>query len=39
VVLLIKMFRDFYPALEVPLHLTRSDSCEIFSVELGECRG
>ena len=30
VVLLIVHFRDRYPHLSVPLHLTRSDSCEIF---------
>lgn len=28
--LLVKHFRDVYPHLPVPLHLTRSDSCEIF---------
>jgi hypothetical protein len=39
VVLLIKMFRDFYPALEVPLHLTRSDSCEIFFSRIGGMQG
>jgi hypothetical protein len=35
VVLLIKMFRDFYLALEVSLHLTGSDSCEIFFSRIG----
>jgi hypothetical protein len=30
VVLLIKTFRDRFPSLPVPLHLTRSYSCEIF---------
>jgi hypothetical protein len=30
VVLLIVHFRDMYPNLVVPLHLTGSDSCEIF---------
>jgi hypothetical protein len=30
VVLLIKIFRDFYPALQVSLHLTDLDSCEFF---------
>jgi hypothetical protein len=39
VVLLIKMFRDFYPTLEVPLHLTGSDSCEIFFSRIGGMQG
>jgi hypothetical protein len=30
VVLLIKMFRDHFSTLSVPLHLTGFDSCEIF---------
>jgi hypothetical protein len=30
VVLLIRLFRDKYPSLPVPLHLTGSDACEIF---------
>jgi hypothetical protein len=30
VVLLICHFRDCYPHLTVPLHLTGSDSCEVF---------
>jgi hypothetical protein len=39
VVLLIKMFRDFYPTLEVPLHLTGSDSCEFFFSRIGGMQG
>ena len=35
VVLLIKMFRDFYPQLECPLHLTGSDGAEIFFSKIG----
>jgi hypothetical protein len=39
VVLLIKMFRDFYLALEVPLHLTGSDSCEKIFSRIGGMQG
>jgi hypothetical protein len=34
VVLLVSIFRDRYPNLQVPLHLTGSDSCEIFFPKL-----
>ena len=36
VVLLIKMFRDFYPQLECPLHLTGSDGADIVSSKIRE---
>ena len=36
VVLLICHFREKYPKLAVPLHLTGSDSCEFFFPRLGE---
>jgi hypothetical protein len=39
VVLLIKMFHDFYPVLEVPLYLTGSESCEIFFSRIGGMQG
>ena len=39
VVLLIKYFRDNYPNLPVPLHLTGSDSCEIFFSKIGGMNG
>jgi hypothetical protein len=35
VVLLVSIFRDRYPNLQVPLHLTGSDSCEIFFSKIG----
>jgi hypothetical protein len=35
VVLLVKLFRDSYPGLQVPLHLTGSDSCKIFFSRIG----
>jgi hypothetical protein len=38
VVLLIAHFRDRYPHLPVPLHLTGSDSCEIFFQSRGDAR-
>lgn len=39
VVLLILHFRDNYPNLVVPLHLTGSDSCEIFFSKIGGMNG
>jgi hypothetical protein len=39
VVLLISHFRDTYPHLPVPLHLTGSDSCEIFFSKIGRMVG
>lgn len=39
VVLLILHFRDNYPNLVVPLHLTGSDSCEIFFSQIGGMNG
>ena len=39
VVLLICHFRDKFPDLAVPLHLTRSDSCEIFFSRIGGMNG
>ena len=39
VVLLICHFRDKYPELAVPLHLTGSDSCEIFFSKIGGMEG
>ena len=39
VVLLICHFRDRYPELAVPLHLTGSDSCEIFFSRIGGMNG
>ena len=38
-VLLICHFRDRYPHLQVPLHLTGSDSCEIFFSKIGGMNG
>ena len=35
VVLLICHFRDMYPKLVVPLHLTCTDSCEVFFSKIG----
>jgi hypothetical protein len=35
VVLLVSIFRDRYPNLQVPLHLTGNDSCEIFFSKIG----
>lgn len=35
VVLLIRMFRDFYPTLKCPLHLTGSDAAEIYFSKIG----
>jgi hypothetical protein len=39
VVLLICHFRDRFPELPVPLHLTGSDSCEIFFSRIGGMNG
>ena len=39
VVLLVKHFRDNYPNLPVPLHLTGSDSCVIFFSKIGGMNG
>lgn len=39
VVLLVKMFRDRYSHLPVPLDLTGSDSCEIFFSKIGGMNG
>ena len=39
VVLLVKHFRDKYPHLPVPFHLTGSDSCEIFFSKIGGMNG
>jgi hypothetical protein len=39
VVLLIKYFKEFCPHLPVPLHLTGSDSCEIFFSKVGGMQG
>ena len=39
VVLLIKYFCDAFPHLPVPLHLTGSDSCEIFFSKVGRMQG
>ena len=39
VVLLIRYFRDAFPHLPVPLHLTGSDSCEIFFSKVGGMQG
>jgi hypothetical protein len=39
VVLLIMYFRDFQSHLHVPLHLTGSDSCEIFFSKVGGMQG
>ena len=39
VVLLVKYFRDFHNDLPVPLHLTGSDSCEIFFSKVGGIQG
>ena len=38
-VLLIRYFRDAFPHLQVPLHLTGSDSCEIFFSKVGGMQG
>ena len=35
IVLLIAHFRDNYSHLSIPLHLTRSDSCEVFFFKAG----
>ena len=39
VILLICHFRDRFPNLPVPLHLTGSDSCEIFFSQIGGMNG
>ena len=38
-VLLVCHFRDTYPHLPIPLHLTGSDSCEIFFSKIGGMQG
>lgn len=38
VVLLIVQFRDNFPHLPIPLHLTRSDSCEQFFSKVGNMK-
>lgn len=39
IVLLIVIFRDNYRHLEIPFHLTGSDSCEIFFSKVGGMAG
>ena len=39
IVLLVKHFRDNYPNVPVPLHLTGSDSCEIFFSKISGMNG